>query len=91
MDDGFEVIIGHQCLPVVDPDINRRSTRSCKFQVFPDHFTGFCFLCGGNRILQVQGDDVGRSLGRLGNHLLIISRNVKNRSHDSHNDTSYLI
>ena len=60
VDNGFEVIVGHQGLPVVDPDVDGGAARSGVLQVLPDNLPGLGLLGRGDGVLQVQGDDIGR-------------------------------
>jgi hypothetical protein len=77
MNDRFQVVVGHQGFPVVDPDIDLRSARAGGFQVLTHDLTGLCLLRRGNRVLQVQGDDVCGEFRRFCHHLLVVARNIK--------------
>ena len=63
MHDRFEVVVGHEGLPVVEAHVHLGAARSDLFQSGRRDDTGIGLLGRGDGVLQVEGDDVGPETG----------------------------
>jgi hypothetical protein len=82
--DRFQVVVGHEGLPVVQAYVDLGAAGPYRFQSGRRDRAGVGFLCWGNGVLQIESDDVGTQSGGFVDHFVVVAGNVENGAHDSH-------